>query len=248
MLLEQGPAPQPPREVTTPLEIQSLLKALQISRTPLEVRFDGRSAIFQSYIVDLTPQADTLYIDELIPSVGDKWIKQGEVCRIDAWLDGVHLRWHNGSAALVQLQDGAPAFSLPFPAQLTYHQRRGAFRAQVHRSIETRLELIHPERQRALTGELLDISATGCKVRMRGNLVQSLQPGERYELSQLQLEDGIRLLVNVEIRHREYNEGSDDTSVGVYFHQPPAQTQRHIDRFVNQLQREARRMEKEDLF
>lgn len=248
MLLEQGPAPQPPRDVTTPREIQSLLKALQMSRTPLEIRFDGRSAICQSYIVGLASQNDTFYIDELIPAVGDKWIQQGEACCIDAWLDGVHLRWQNGGATLVQLQDGAPAFSLPLPAQLTYHQRRGAFRAQIHRSIDTRLELIHPGRQRAFAGELLDISATGCKVSMPGNLVQALQPGERYELSQLQLEDGIRIPVSVEIRHREYNEDSNDTRIGVYFQQPPAQTQRHIDRFVNQLQREARRLEKEDLF
>lgn len=248
MLLEQGPGPQPPRDVTTPLEIQSLLKALQISRTPLEIRFDGRSPIFQSFIVDLASQNDTFYIDELIPSVGDKWISQGGPCRIDAWLDGVHLRWQNSSATLIQLHDGAPAFSLPLPAQLIYHQRRGAFRAQIHRSIATRLELIHSGRQHALAGELLDISATGCKVRIPGDLMQTLQPGERYEFSQLQLEEGLRLAVDAEIRHRVYSEASNETLVGVYFHPPPVQTQRHIDRFVNQLQRDARRLEKEDLF
>ena len=248
MLLEQGPGPQPPRDVTTQLEIQSLLKALQGSRTPLEIHFDGRSAIFQSYIVGLSPQDHALYIDELIPSIGDKWIAQGEAFRIEAWLDGVHMRWQNAGATLVQLQDDAPAFHLPIPEQLRYHQRRGAFRAQVHRSIDTRLELIHRQRQRHLAGELMDISATGCKIRIPGNVVEALQPGERYELSELQLEDDARLLVNVEIRHRDYLESSNETSVGVYFHQPPAQVQRHIDRFVTQLQREARRHSKDDLF
>ncbi len=248
MLLEQGPGPQPPRDVTTPLEIQSLLKALNTSRTPLEIRFDGRSAIFQSYIVGLTPQDHALYIDELIPSVGDKWIAQGEAFHIEAWLDGVHMRWQNQGATLVQLQDGAPAFQLPFPVQLSYHQRRGAFRAVVHRSLDTRLELIHPERQRCMAGELVDISATGCKVRIPGNVVEALQPGEHYELSELQLEDDVRVVVNVEIRHREYIESSNETSIGVYFHQPPPQAQRHIDRFVTQLQREARRQTRDDLF
>lgn len=248
MLLQPGPGPQPPRDITTALEIQSLLKTLSASRTPLEIHFGGRSAIFQSYIVGLSPEDNALYIDQLIPALGDKWVSQGEAFRIEAWLDGVHMRWQNAGAALVQLQDGAPAFMLSIPEQLRYHQRRGAFRAQVHRSIDTRLELIHSQRQRHLAGELMDISATGCKIRIPGNVVEALQPGERYELSELQLEDDVRLVINVEIRHRDYLESSNETSVGVYFQQPPTQAQRHIDRFVTQLQREARRQSKDDLF
>lgn len=248
MLLEQGIGPQPPREVTSPLEIQSLLKALQASRTLLEIRFDDRNQTFQSYIIELDSHGGAFCIDELIPSVGDKWAELGESFRVDAWMDGVHIRWHNNGATKVQLADEAPAFSLSLPLELTYHQRRGAYRATVHRSIDTRLELIHAERERRLTGELLDISATGCKLRLSGNLEKALSPGERYELSRLQLEAGQQFDVNVEVRHREYLEVSNETHVGLHFHQPAAQAQRHIDRFVNQLQREARRQAREDLF
>ncbi|MFA5679690.1 MAG: flagellar regulator YcgR PilZN domain-containing protein [Pseudomonas sp.] len=248
MLLEQGVGPQPPREITSPLEIQSLLKALQASRTPLEIRFDDRSQTFQSYIVELAANSNTLFIDELIPSLGDKWMEKGESFRIEAWMDGVHIRWDNRGAIKVHLADDAPAFSLNLPSQLTYHQRRGAYRAAVHRSIDTCMELIHPERKRRFSGELLNISATGCKLRLAGNVTQALAPGERYETSRLQLEADQQLVVNVEVRHREYLEASDETHVGLHFHQPTAQVQRHIDRFVNQLQREARRLAKEDLF
>lgn len=246
MLFEQEIGPQPPRTITAPIEIQSLLKTLHVSRTPLEIRFDDRNQIFQSYIVELTAETGAFSIDELIPSLGDKWAEQGESFSIDAWMGGVHLRWHNSGAVKVLLEDQSPAFSLSLPALLTYHQRRGAFRAPVHRSIDTCLELIHAKHQLNFSGELLDISATGCKVTLPGNLVQALQPGERYELSQLQLEDALRFAVNVEIRHHEYVESADKTHVGVHFHQPAALAQRHIDRFVNQLQRDARRMTRED--
>lgn len=248
MLFEQEIGPQPPRQITAPLEIQSLLKTLHASRTPLAISFDDRSQTFRSYIVEFNVQTGTLCIDELIPSVGDKWAAQGESFRIDAWMDGVHLRWHNSGAVKVLLEDQAPAFSMLPPDQLTYHQRRGAYRAPVHRSIDTCLELIHRKHERCFSGELLDISATGCKMRLSGDLAQALQPGERYELSQLQLEDELRFAVNVEVRHREYLESANETHVGVHFHQPAAQVQRHIDRFVTQLQRDARRMSREDLF
>src|SRR5690606_29939022 len=80
------------------------------------------------------------------------------------------------------------------------------------------------------------------KVRMAGNLVEALQPGRRYEQSQLQLDAEQRFSVNVEIRHRQYFEERDETHVGVHFHQPATPAQRQIDRFVTHLQREARRL------
>lgn len=249
MLTEQKPGPQPPRNITSPLEIQSLLKGLHSARTPLELRFEDRTQVFQSYLVVLDAPTGVIYIDELIPSVGDKWIDQGEAFRIDAWQDGVHMRWDCAGGTRVQLADEAPAFAVQLPVELTYHQRRGAFRAQIHRSIETRLELIQAGQQGRHGGELLDISATGCKVRMPGNLVSALQPGKRYEQSLLQLEEGVSFEINAEVRHRRYLEERDETHVGVHFHQPPTPVQRQIDRFVTQLQREARRLAaRDDLF
>lgn len=247
MLFEQEGSPQPPREVTAPLEIQSLLKNLQQARVPLEITFEGRSQTCQSFIVELDPINGTLAIDEMIPNIGDKWAGQGEAFQVDAWLEGAHLRWHSEQAQRVLLAD-APAFSTPLPPSLRYHQRRGAYRATVQRSIDTRVELVHAKHQRQFEGELLDISATGCKARLPGNQLKGLQPGERYELSRLQLPDTPLFDINLEIRHREYQEATDTTHVGLRFHQPGAQVQRQIDRFVHFLQREARRQAREDLF
>lgn len=247
MSFKQEVGPQPPREVTSSIEVHSLLKSLQQSRAPLKITFDGRSQILQSYIVEIDTLSGTLFIDEMIPHIGDKWAAQGEKFRIDAWLEGVHMRWRGADAHKVLLED-APAFSLPLPAWMSYHQRRGAYRATVQRSIDTQLELIHARHQRRFEGELLDISATGCKARLPGDHIRSLQAGECYELSRLLLPDTIRLDINMQIRHSEYHEDTDTTHVGLRFQQPGAQAQRHIDRFVHYLQREARRLAREDLF
>ncbi|PRB80556.1 flagellar brake protein [Pseudomonas sp. MYb185] len=246
-LFEQEAGPQPPREITATVEIQTLLKNLQLARTPLNISFDGRSQQFQSYIVGVDGPNARLLIDELIPHIGDKWLTQGESFRIDAWRDGVHIRWH-GSAALKVLLEDAPAFSVQLPTQVTYHQRRGAYRATIQRSIDTHLELIHARHERQFAGELLDISATGCKLRLAGNQLQALQPGECYEHSRLLLPEEVRFDVNIEVRHCEYHEAGDETHVGLRFLHPAPQAQRHIDRFVHYLQREARRLAKEDLF
>src|SRR5690606_20562412 len=216
MLLEQGLGPQPPREVTAPLEIQSLLKALHAARTPLEVRFEERAQTFQSYLVELDTAGSMLYIDELIPSVGDKWMTQGESFRVDAWLDGVHLRWQHSDVSTVALGGSAALTTIACPTTLPKLPRRGAYRASVRPSAVPRLELVHSADKRAFAGELRATSVTGCKLRLAGNQLQALQPGERYERSQLQLEDSPLLDLAVEIRHRTYHEAGDETHVGLH--------------------------------
>src|SRR5690554_8050825 len=107
MLLEQGLGTQPPREVTAPLEIQSLLKALHAARTPLEVRFEDRAQTFQSYLVELDTASGMLYIDGLIPSVGAKWMTQRESFRADACSAASPWRCRRGDARRAERVAGA---------------------------------------------------------------------------------------------------------------------------------------------
>lgn len=72
--------------------------------------------------------------------------------------------------------ENAPAYSAPLPADMIYHQKRGAFRAAVHRSLETKVGLIKQQRQHQILGELADISATGCKARFVGDLRNQVTP------------------------------------------------------------------------
>jgi c-di-GMP-binding flagellar brake protein YcgR len=46
-------APQPPKVLTTPLEIASNLRQLQESHDPLIITFHERSQRFQSYLVEV---------------------------------------------------------------------------------------------------------------------------------------------------------------------------------------------------
>lgn len=248
MLFEEEAGPQPPREISSRPEILAVLKSLINSRAPLTINFADRTQSCQSYVVDIDAETSSLLLDEMIPNIGDKWAGQGEAFRVDSWLDGAHIRWQSAGASKVMLEDDAPAFRVLLPPTLSYHQRRGAFRATVQRSIDTHLELIHSKDKPRLEGELLDISATGCKARLAGNQLLVLQPGDRYELSRLILPEEAGFDIELEIRHCNYYSNTDETHVGLRFQQPAPAAQRQIDRYVHYLQREARRQAKEDLF
>ncbi|MGY8812104.1 MAG: flagellar brake protein [Pseudomonadales bacterium] len=246
-LFSQEAGPQPPRDIRSPIEITALLKTLMLSRDPLIITFDDRLQKFQSFIVNLDTNSGELWIDEMIPREGDRYASQGEAFKVDAWHEGIHMRWSCLGAAQVMLDD-APAYAAKFPEELTYHQKRGAFRAGVRRTADIPLELNHAERERTLKSYLMDISATGCKIRLDGDLSKSLQPGEVFTPCYLQLPETGRLELAVEIRHAVFMETANETHVGIHFQQPSPLAQRQIDKFVNYLQREARRIEKEDLF
>lgn len=246
-LFNQEAGPQPPREVRSKIEILALLKNLQQRHEQLTVTFTDRTHKFQSFIVKIDADARLLWIDEMIPRQGDRYAAEGESFRLDAWVDGVHLSWHCPSADKVSLED-APAYRAALPDELIYHQKRGAFRAPVRRSLNVGIGIAHAERSLLLIGNIMDISATGCKARVPGNCTHQLPPGEEFEHSYLTLPDSPRGTVSMEVRHAAYEDAIDETHVGLRFKQPTAPMQRQIDRFVNYLQREARRLEKDDLF
>ncbi|MBN0825791.1 PilZ domain-containing protein, partial [Pseudomonas aeruginosa] len=94
---------------------------------------------------------------------------------------------------------------------------------------------------------LLDISATGAKLRFAGNVAERLHPGEIYEDFSAQLPQGA-ISSAIELRHVRFDEKLDATFAGVRFSEMSGLAQRQVDRFVYQLQREARRFEKDELF
>lgn len=89
-----------------------------------------------------------------------------------------------------------------------------------------------------MEGRLLDISATGCKLSIKGSQ-GNLQTGQVYELA-AKLPIGT-IQTEVELRHLVVDEKLDMTMCGLRFHRLSGLTQRQIERLVYQLQRDARR-------
>ncbi|MBL4833736.1 MAG: flagellar brake protein [Pseudomonas sp.] len=246
-LFNQEAGPQPPRDVRSPIEILSLLKNIQQHRDHLTITFADRAQKFQSFIVQIDTDKKLLWIDEMMPREGDRFATAGEAFRVDAWHEGVHMRWQCAGVERLML-DGVATYCSALPDEMVYHQKRGAFRATVRRSLELAVHLGHAKRDVALDGTLVDISATGCKVRFPGDCTHQLPPGDLFERCSLELPEAGRIVLSIEMRHAQYDSGIDETHAGLAFRQTQATAQRHIDRFVNYLQREARRLEKEDLF
>jgi c-di-GMP-binding flagellar brake protein YcgR len=239
-------APQPPKVLSTPLEISSNLRQLQESHDPLIITFHERSQRFQSYLVDLDRDSNMMALDEMIPRDGERYLLAGESYKVEGFHDGVRIAWESNGPFTIDESGGARCYRGSLPDEVVYHQRRNAFRAALKLAQLVNVNLDGEKLKAPISGKLLDISATGCKLRFEGDITDSLQLGQVYDRFNADLPFG-KMTAPVELRYLHFEERISTTFAGVRFHNMSGLVQRQVERFVYQLQREARRFDKDDL-
>ncbi len=242
-MIEDGP--QPPKTLTAPLEILANLRPVQAQRIPLVIRFAERGTRYQTFLVHCDRDKSLLAIDEIIPNDGERLIRAGEPFQIECFYEGARLAWENIQPAQQGDWDAMPCHWISLPRELTYHQRRNAYRAVLSQKVPARLD--DTRYKLDLEGELTDISATGCRLRLNGDRRERLQPGAVYQKLVARLPIG-SVETSVELRHLQFDEQKGQTFCGLRFYKISGIQQRQIERFVNQLQRESRRNVGEDRF
>ncbi|WP_328824801.1 flagellar brake protein [Pseudomonas schmalbachii] len=239
--------PQPPRTLKAPMEIHACLRMLLDAHTPLVISFAERNQRFQSYVVEIDRENDSIALDELMPNDGERYLNNAEPFHIEASHDGIRIVWECRQAVEFGELEKHRCYWLPAPTEMLYHQRRNAYRAKLKQTEPVSIEIAGEKLKAPLSGKMLDISATGCKVRFSGDVGSRLHPGEVYERFTARMPGGT-LVMEVEVRHVKYDEKLNTTFAGLRFHRINGLEQRQVERFVYQLQREARRFEKEELF
>ena len=91
--LSADDSPQPPKVLTTPLEISSNLRQLQESHDPLIITFHERSQRFQSYLIKVDRETATIALDEMIPRDGERFLLAGEPFKVEGFHEGVRIAW-----------------------------------------------------------------------------------------------------------------------------------------------------------
>ncbi|WP_122860324.1 flagellar brake protein, partial [Pseudomonas viridiflava] len=174
-------APQPPKVLNTPLEIAANLRLLLESHDPLIITFHERAQRFQSYVIEVDRETNVLALDEMIPRDGERFLTNGESFRVEGFHDGVRIAWESSEQMDIVDNDGQRLYRGPLPEEVIYHQRRNAFRAALKLAQLVDIEIGGDKLKSPLKGKLLDISATGCKLRFEGDLSERMQLGQVYE-------------------------------------------------------------------
>lgn len=245
-LLHQDNSPQPPKILTSAIEIHGALQQLQKNNLPLKIRFQGREQHYLSYIVATDRENTSVAMDEFVPDTAKRLLASGEPFHVEAHIDGVRTHWSHQQPGIPASIGGHPCLWFKFPDEVRQHQRRATFRASVIPDAPASITLQGPSLSEPVSGRLLDVSATGCRVHF-DTASTGLEPGQYYDKCTLKMPHG-SLQVSVEVRHLQVIEDKEISRAGIRFHRPDGITQRNIERYVYQLQREARRSEGGELF
>jgi len=238
-------APQPPKVLSTPMEIAVNLRQLQESHDPLIITFHERKQRFQSYLVDVDRDNNMIALDEMVPRDGERHLLAGESFRVEGFHEGVRIAWESNGPLTID-ESATRCYRGKLPDEVVYHQRRNAFRAALKLAQLVQVELGGEKLKSPVSGKLLDISATGCKLRFDGDITSRLQLGQVYDRFVAALPFG-SMTTPVELRYLHFEEKISTTFAGIRFHNMSGLEQRQVERFVYQLQREARRFDKDDL-
>jgi c-di-GMP-binding flagellar brake protein YcgR len=233
---------QPPKILKTAVEVFASLRLLQQSHDPLIISFPERSQSFQTYLVEVNRERGVIALDELVPNDGERFIKNGEVFSVEGFHEGVRIAWKCEQTVKVGELEGARCYWTALPSEVIYHQRRNAFRAALKQGQLAAIELAGDKLKTGIRGQLLDMSATGCKLRFQGDLGMRIQLGQVYDHLTLQLPFG-SVTTSAELRHLHYNDKLDVTFAGMRFSKIDGLAQRQIERAVFQLQRDAKQLD-----
>ncbi|MCD4863015.1 flagellar brake protein [Pseudomonas sp. PLB05] len=235
-------APQPPQVYRSKGEILACLRPAKQQHIPLRITFNRQGQQFQSFVVEIDEAKGLIALDEFIPREAERLLEQGQSFRVDSFHEGIKVTWQIDRPVEFSELDGTRCYWIGLPAELTYHQRRNAYRVKLLLTQPATAELSQGSSQIQLRGQLIDLSATGCKLRFPGNVTHLLQPEQQVQGFSAELPIGT-INTPVTIRHVACTERMEFSDVGVCFNSLTGAAQRQIERFIYQLQRENRRFE-----
>lgn len=232
--------------LSDPVEIGKALAAVVESRSQLTVRIEDRVTPYVSLLIEVDSENQVFYIDELLPKNGNEALGNGEIFSIRALCRGIPVFFEGNQILSVEDESGSLTYKVKFPGRLVYQQRRQFFRISVGVTQNCDALLMRSESEQgpdaiSTRGRVIDLSQRGAGLQIPGQLSSELEVGEQLDECEVSLPDCDYLKSQAEIRHFFYDEERDVSYCGLLFHGLGKVEQRKLDRYVLQLQREARK-------
>lgn len=225
----------------SPEEIYGLLKNLQKTHNPITIKFEDGDQLYSSIMLKTDLTGTYFILDEITPPSGHKRACAGDAFSIRASHQGINLYIRKNKVAGYNTQADSAFYKINFPDEMVYQQRRNAFRVPVSRSMNTHITFTSEDRETPITGRILDMSFTGCKVVFTEIISPGFKPSEHFENCVISMDDKDTIECAAEARHAIPNEEYEVTTVGFRFLNLQGMVQRNINKLVQNLQRIAAR-------
>ncbi len=221
------------------------VRAPRVIERSLERLFEARGHVWlipeddpdfqgQVQVVGNEPEARRLVIDCPEPVVL-RHVLHAEKVRVQAVVDGL-LTWFYSSDLVTRDEEGDCYLSVGYPELLQRLQRRAAFRVELPPDVPGTLAFCTPGQRAVISGDVVNLSATGCAVSVVEDRDPGLKPGDEVAAARLKVGDGIDIRIEFVVRNRRPGIGKSMV-YGLEFAALPPRDSQLIDREVMRLQR-----------
>ena len=207
----------------------------------LDLRFEQSTFACQSALIELVPDRGYLVLDDLNPAPPAKLLGGAPGVLVRTRLNGVDIGFQTH---LVQRgeSNGIPFFKAPYPLAIDYPQRRREYRVNVPLAKGIAIT-VADSGGRTLRGELRDLSPNGFAARVTRGDFATLEDADGWRgRCEIALTGADPLIAQVEICHVLPSQGRSAPRIGACFIDLDARTERRIERYVAELERQRVRL------
>lgn len=231
--------PDKSETLSTPQEIHRVLRALQLSRSMVSLTFDDTST-YSSLLISSELDEQQFIIDEVRPEDGNAKLTASKAFTLHGSYSGGQVTIKNCRITTMGIVHYDNAFAVPFPPSLIYKQRRNAFRINVSRASESAIEINNKERDETITGLVTDLSTNGVAAEFSPNTDPKLGVGEHFDECHVDVRGEMHITCELSLKRR-YTDSQGNLQCGFEIRNIDRADQKKLDRFILELQRQARR-------
>lgn len=230
------------------IETQRILNSAQHARCKLKLHFPNfQSKVkYSSLVLDVNLKENFIIIDEIIPKDYNAPKEVGQVISCSGTFHGIVIDFHATIEKIIK-EKKFTYYQLNFPENLKYDQQRSAFRVKVSSARELNVTIRSTENEN-LIARLKDISVGGFQIALPEDQEHFVENDNSYDSVLIEVPKEPAVLCKAMARHIDIDEDLQVQRIGFQFLELEGMAQRNINRFVNGLQREAKRKEQGDDF
>ncbi|HEX4975382.1 MAG TPA: PilZ domain-containing protein [Pseudomonadales bacterium] len=227
--------------------LNEILKAhILLNVSPLGYDSDNKQA--STMLLQTEPEQGFLVIDELSPREKNQEINSGSQLKIDGSIDGTHFSFTSAVQKILLDSDNIRSYQLVYPERVSTELQREAYRVNISVIKQLKVALYSQKDNTPLIGYLRDISSSGFRVEFKGKPEKQFSSRDAISKCVIHFPDDTRVECQAKVMHVGYNPDLDIYKLGCKFAELPGQSQRAVNRFINDMQREIRRKDQgEDL-
>src|SRR5690606_37960651 len=218
-------------QLTEPQDVYGAARKIVLTAAPVRLHSGGSPELFTSAPGPTDFRSRSFFMDKVIPSEGNDLTRSGRGFTVECDTQGIRIEFR--MSGRLMYQPAKEQYRAEFPEQVLYLQRRTAYRVNIPPAHDIYLKVQMNDGEGDLTGQLLDISSSGFKVRFTGNVKKRLQDQGMFPVARIRFNKEHMMDCSLEARH-VVTDDANNTLCGFVFLTISAMAQRYLVRLITE--------------